>query len=332
MEVWEALDVDDSDLYSNVQLSTPSSHLSLSLQPCSKFPRPSQPQSTLNTTNPATLDSDISSIPPPRLIPGPAGAIQAAMHRQSLNPQSNSQHNLGRLELDAEDQDFKQNPWFCAMDFLAIEADFAMRSPLLCSIDTIRSTDRIPQVVGIVKSCTPNGLGDLIVTLKDPSGTIGASIHRKVLLESEFGRDISVGAVVILKQVVVFSPTRSARYLNVTLNNVVKIISKDSGPPPQQRFPASSVRCAASGADELITVGPARAEVSSLISKGAGVANETVRRDPIFDKEMVDKTRPEGTAGSKTTVSEGPNHESCGGSRVKQGCGVGSFQVFVPCP
>jgi hypothetical protein len=62
--------------------------------------------------------------------------------------------------------------------------------------------------VAIVKTCTPNGLGDVMVTLKDPTGTIDASVHRKVISESEFGRDIRVGAVVILKQVCCFSLRR----------------------------------------------------------------------------------------------------------------------------
>lgn len=89
---------------------------------------------------------------------------------------------------------------------------------------------------------------------------MGASIHRKVLLDEEFGKIISVGAVLVLKkvsfsfyihhisihamnindakhgtlsnyyyyyfyffQVAVFAPSRSAYYLNITLNNVVKV-------------------------------------------------------------------------------------------------------------
>ena len=105
--------------------------------------------------------------------------------------------------------------------------------------------------------------------LQDPTGTIGATIHRRAISEGEFGKRISVGAVLVLQkvgvshlllefhitlnadfpllscdletsvtisnvgmtneclfyQVAVFSPSRSACYLNVTLNNIVKVHS-----------------------------------------------------------------------------------------------------------
>ncbi|MBA0790178.1 hypothetical protein Gohar_014843 [Gossypium harknessii] len=85
---------------------------------------------------------------------------------------------------------------------------------------------KVAQVVAIIKSCTPNGLGDLMVTLKDPTGTIDASIHGKVLVDGRFAKDITVGTVLILQKVSVFSPMCSARYLNITLNNVVKSLSR----------------------------------------------------------------------------------------------------------
>ncbi|KAL0397289.1 UNVERIFIED_CONTAM: hypothetical protein Scaly_0177300 [Sesamum calycinum] len=84
------------------------------------------------------------------------------------------------------------------------------------------------EVVAVVKSCTPNGLGGLMVLLKDPTGTVGASIHHKVLSESEFGKNISIGSVLILQKVAVFAPVRSAHYLNITLKNMVKVFSQDS--------------------------------------------------------------------------------------------------------
>lgn len=37
--------------------------------------------------------------------------------------------------------------------------------------------------------------------LQDPTGTIGASIHSKALSEGEFGKSISVGAVLVLQKV-----------------------------------------------------------------------------------------------------------------------------------
>nr|GFC13308.1 GPCR kinase [Tanacetum cinerariifolium] len=42
---------------------------------------------------------------------------------------------------------------------------------------------KLDQVVAIVKSYSPNALGDLIVTMKDLSGSIPGSIHYKVIGE-----------------------------------------------------------------------------------------------------------------------------------------------------
>ncbi|KAF2309107.1 hypothetical protein GH714_000547 [Hevea brasiliensis] len=138
-----------------------------------------------------------------------------------------------------DDDDFTGDPWLCAVDFIRCQGladgDGAIGIPLSVIKSRI-NMDKVAQVVAIVKSCTPNGLGDVMVTLKDPTGTIDGTIHGRVLTEREFGKDISIGAVIIVQkvdnimffQVAVFSPSRSAHYLNITLSNMVKVISKDS--------------------------------------------------------------------------------------------------------
>lgn len=89
-----------------------------------------------------------------------------------------------------------------------------------------------------------------MVTLKDPTGTVAGFIHRKVLSEGEFTKDISVGSVLILQKVAIFAPSRSAHYLNITLGNVVKVFHKDSGPPLQQNdSPACAIKYAAPGTE-----------------------------------------------------------------------------------
>lgn len=42
---------------------------------------------------------------------------------------------------------------------------------------------KVDQVVAIIKSCTPNALGDLTVTLKDLSGSIPSEVHHKIINE-----------------------------------------------------------------------------------------------------------------------------------------------------
>ncbi|GJV74556.1 GPCR kinase [Tanacetum coccineum] len=68
------------------------------------------------------------------------------------------------------------------------------------------------------------------VTLKDLSGTIPETIHHKVIGDHGYGKDITVGAVMILANVSVFTPKPSKHYLNITMRNVVKVFRKDTVP------------------------------------------------------------------------------------------------------
>ncbi|XWS50828.1 hypothetical protein CRYUN_Cryun12cG0122900 [Craigia yunnanensis] len=249
---WEALDLDDSDLPSL-------------LRPCKRKPQNSPPPSPKRDLQPYSfLSQPVTSIPNPNspppsspsLIPGPAGAFQAAMLRKLQNRNNPScmdeeplstQEYIRRAVEDpgADDDDFSRDPWLFALEFIRREGLVDNGRTIGTPLSWIKTEPKmgnrkVAQVVAIIKSCTPNGLGDLMVTLKDPTGTIDASIHRKVLVEGGFGKDISVGTVLILQKVSIFSPLRSARYLNITLSNVVKAISKDSEPLSQQN-PASTV-------------------------------------------------------------------------------------------
>nr|GEW13623.1 hypothetical protein [Tanacetum cinerariifolium] len=78
-----------------------------------------------------------------------------------------------------------------------------------------------------VKSCSPNMLGDLNVTMKDLSGTIPGTIHHKVIGKGGYGKDITVDAAMILTNVSVFSSNSSKHYLNITMQNVVEVFRKD---------------------------------------------------------------------------------------------------------
>ncbi|GKB88971.1 hypothetical protein Tco_0961243 [Tanacetum coccineum] len=90
---------------------------------------------------------------------------------------------------------------------------------------------KLKKVVAVIKSCTPNALGDLIVTLKDLSGIIFGTIHYKVLIKERFAKAIIVGAALILHNVSVFSPKQSTHhYLNITKKSMVKVFHKDGGP------------------------------------------------------------------------------------------------------
>ncbi|GJT81145.1 transposase, MuDR, MULE transposase domain protein [Tanacetum coccineum] len=86
------------------------------------------------------------------------------------------------------------------------------------------------EVVAVIKSATPNALGDMT----DPKGTVSGTIHHKVLTEAEFGKGICAGSALILHNVSVFSPKPSAHYLNITKRNLVKVFYKDGGSSQKQ--------------------------------------------------------------------------------------------------
>ncbi|GKF13675.1 transposase, MuDR, MULE transposase domain protein, partial [Tanacetum coccineum] len=62
---------------------------------------------------------------------------------------------------------------------------------------------KLEKAVAIIKSCTPYALGDLTVTLKEIFGTISGSIHYKVLTEERFAKTITIGASLILHNVLI---------------------------------------------------------------------------------------------------------------------------------
>ncbi|XVF09460.1 hypothetical protein REPUB_Repub07fG0094600 [Reevesia pubescens] len=231
-EPWEALDVDDSELPSL-------------LRPCKRKPQNSAlPTPKKRNLQPQLPNPNSPSLSSPTLIPGPAAAVQAAMLRKlqnKSNPFCNGDDPLSTQEYirravedpGPEGDEFSRDPWLFTLEYIDRQGlgydDGTIGTPL-SSIKTDLKIDntKVDKVVAVIKSCTPNGLGDFMVTLKDPTGTINASIHRKVLVEGGFGKDITVGTVLILQKVSVFSPSRAARYLNITLSNVVTAISKDS--------------------------------------------------------------------------------------------------------
>ena len=89
---------------------------------------------------------------------------------------------------------------------------------------------KLDQVVAIVKSAAPNAIGDLTVTVKDPTGSVSGSVHHKVLNEDGgYGRNhFNEGAALILANVSVFTPKNSVHYLNITKRNIVKVFPKDT--------------------------------------------------------------------------------------------------------
>ncbi|GJU20618.1 hypothetical protein Tco_1153960 [Tanacetum coccineum] len=225
----ESLDIDDSDLR-----PTPV------LRPCNnhhKRRHTTQTQTLISSQNP---NSDNSAEKPVRIIPGPAGIIQAAKLRKIADIQEGeeecvmaTQEYIRKVVEDPEeDEDFKRGPWVNAVE--VVNSDGGIVSGCLGDINKFLKNGKLEKVVAVIKSATPNALGDMTVTLKDPKGTVSGTIHHKVLTEAEFGKGICAGSALILHNVSVFSLKPSAHYLNITKRNLVKVFYKDGGSSQKQ--------------------------------------------------------------------------------------------------
>lgn len=144
--------------------------------------------------------------------------------RHAETSEISTQEYIRRVEED-DNEEFSRNPWVFALDIL--RRDDGVEVTPLRTVKQCGGVVRIDKVVAIVKSCKPNGLGDMMVTLKDPTDTVDASVHKKVLSTGEHGNLIAVGSVLILKKVVAFYSSCASCYLNITRSNVVKVINVD---------------------------------------------------------------------------------------------------------
>uniref|UniRef100_A0A0E0LJ35 Homologous recombination OB-fold protein OB-fold domain-containing protein n=1 Tax=Oryza punctata TaxID=4537 RepID=A0A0E0LJ35_ORYPU len=147
----------------------------------------------------------------------------------------------------AADPDFSLAPWLHALGSLGESGGGrcpdqtsvpprrdarAWKRQEIAAIRRDRALYRARLVVGMVTSCTRNRLGDLFLSLKDPSGTIGASVHQKVFTKED-NMVVSVGSVIVLKNVAVFRPSHKGCYLNITEENLEMLVPKDFFPPKQ---------------------------------------------------------------------------------------------------
>ncbi|GJT54196.1 transposase, MuDR, MULE transposase domain protein [Tanacetum coccineum] len=189
------LDIDDSDLHlTPVLRSSSSAHVEPS-------PYTPNPRAKLLKENIFILDPD--------------GALM-----------STQEYMQKVVEDVGEDADFNSGAWVSTTNY--VNAFGGTVTGCLGDIDNFLKKGKLEQVVAIVKYCSLNALGDLNVTLKDLSDTIPGTIHYKVLDVSSYEKNITVGAAMILANVLVFTPKPSKHYLNITKRNVVEVFRKDT--------------------------------------------------------------------------------------------------------
>ncbi|GJT78735.1 reverse transcriptase domain-containing protein [Tanacetum coccineum] len=91
-----------------------------------------------------------------------------------------TQEYVRKVIQDASEGDhFTRGPWLSAVVYLHVEG--IMESGCLGDMKKYCKNGKLERVVGVIMSYTPNALGDLTVTLKDPSGTMGCIIITKFL-------------------------------------------------------------------------------------------------------------------------------------------------------
>nr|GEU52137.1 zf-CCHC domain-containing protein/DUF4219 domain-containing protein/UBN2 domain-containing protein [Tanacetum cinerariifolium] len=230
---WEfSLDIDDSDLPLTPVLRSSSN---TRVEPSSSTPNPVMiipgPADIVQQAKPSGYCLNLV-----RIIPGLSGIVQhAKLLKENVfildsdRALMSSQEYMQKVVEDVgEDDDFKSGSWVSATNY--VNANGGTVTGCLEDIKYFLKNEKFEQVVEILKSCSPNMLGDLTVTMKDLSGIIPETIHHKVIGDGGYGKDITVEAALILANVSVFTPKPSMHYHNITKRNMVKVFCKDTVP------------------------------------------------------------------------------------------------------
>ncbi|PWA38601.1 hypothetical protein CTI12_AA579750 [Artemisia annua] len=227
-EDWQlSLDIDDLDLCLTPVLRSSTSHQTRVEKALKKTDFSKQ-----------MCRSENEDLEPVRIIPGPAGIVQSAKLRKTQHilegvaeSQVPTQEYIMKVAEDyVDDECFTSGPWVSAVDFVLKNRGIV--SGCLGNISKFMKKGKLEQVVAILNPEAPNALGDLTVTLKDPTGSVTGSVHHKVFNEGTGYRrnHFTKGAALILANVSVFSPKQYSHYLNITIRNIVKVFNRDIGP------------------------------------------------------------------------------------------------------
>nr|GEV31561.1 hypothetical protein [Tanacetum cinerariifolium] len=192
------------------------------------------PAGTVKLSSSTCFEPSFLTLNPVRIIPGPAGLVQQAKQLKekifildSDVALMSTQEYMQKVVEDVDEDDYFNNgAWISATNYVISTGGTVYGC--LEDINNFLKKEKLDEVVAIVKSCSPNYLGDLNLTMKDLSRTIRKTVHYKVLNVGSYGNDITVGAAMILANVSVFTPKTSEHYLNIKKKNVVKIFRKDT--------------------------------------------------------------------------------------------------------
>ncbi|GJY01588.1 hypothetical protein Tco_0359740, partial [Tanacetum coccineum] len=153
---------------------------------------------TVQLSSSTCFEPSFSTSNPVRIIPGHAGLVQQAKQLKEnaiiLDPDGavmSTQEYMQKVVEDVgADDDFNSGAWINAINYVISIGDTV--TGCLGDINNFLKKKKLEQVVAIVKSCSLNALGDLNITMKDLSGTVGGTVHYKVLDVGSYGKDITV--------------------------------------------------------------------------------------------------------------------------------------------
>nr|GFA02528.1 hypothetical protein [Tanacetum cinerariifolium] len=152
------------------------------------------PPGIVQLSSSTRIEPSSSTSNPVRIIPDPAGLVQRAKLLKE---------NVFILDLDGalmSTQEYMQK----------VVEDVGEDSDFNCGA-WVSATNYVIAFGGTVTGCTVPG-----------------TIHYKVLDVGSYGKDITVGAAMVLANVSVFTPKPSEHYLNITKRNVVEVFRKDT--------------------------------------------------------------------------------------------------------
>ncbi|XP_005394576.1 PREDICTED: uncharacterized protein C17orf53 homolog isoform X1 [Chinchilla lanigera] len=182
-----------------------------------------------------------------RRFPGPAGLLpqHGGKNPEEIvvsTPQTPAHGALAKLRVEATvtssqalaEEDFGRGPWLAMKAALGLDEGDPACFLHTCSVAMVLRKaalkqlpgNKVPTMAVLVKSLTRSTV-DASVVLRDPTGEMQGTVHR-ALLEARRGA-LRPGAVLLLRQVGVFSPSPRNHYLNVTPSNLVHVYSPDSG-------------------------------------------------------------------------------------------------------
>ncbi|PWA52461.1 hypothetical protein CTI12_AA454800 [Artemisia annua] len=146
------------------------------------------------------LHSSHSPKKPVRIIPGPAGNVELGKRCKQADTRKGgqecvilTQEYIRKVFEDVgEDEDVTCGSWLSVIEFMNVNGGGRVVFGCLSDIENFINNGKVDQVVAIIKLCTPNALGDLIITIKDLAGLISGAIHHKIINEGVYGKDITV--------------------------------------------------------------------------------------------------------------------------------------------